>query len=304
MPTSTLQSLSVKIGCSTDLAYFKDSVSSIALRCGPSLTELTSQIPLSDVAVNHLIRLPHLHTLRIENPLPDYSTSSLPLVFPPLTGFTLGESAARGWTSLFERLEGGAFAVRSTAPFSRVKNSLKTMIVYDPVIDNSFTSSIQIFHNLVDLFVGVSCPVENGSRCTFGLNNDDVTKLSIALPQLQDLFLGSPCPENTCATTVACLLPISVHCIKLKQLAIHFSTANIINDFKNVSEDPRLRKLHSLPRCILPRLSVGQMPLTLDEPGFEVVVNGSIDIFPSLTCCGWSEGWGEISGRIAKLREM
>ena len=154
LPTSTLQSLSVRIRCSTHLAYFKDSLSSVVLRCGPSLTELTSQIPLSDATVNHLIRLPHLHTLRIENPPPDYSTSPLPLVFPPLTGFTIGGAAARGWISLFERLEGGTFAVRTTAPLSRVKNSLNSLIVYDLVIDISFTSSVQIFRNLVNLCVG------------------------------------------------------------------------------------------------------------------------------------------------------
>ena len=302
LPTSTLQFLSVRIGCSTHLVYFKDSLSSVVLRCGPSLTELTSQIPLSDAAVNHLIRLPHLHTLCIENPPPDYSTSPLPLVFPPLTGFTIGGAAARGWISLFERLEGGAFAVRTTAPLSRVKNSLKSLIVYDLVIDISFTSSVQIFRNLVNLCVGVNCNIQDRSRCTFGLNNDDVSRLSMALPQLQDLFLGSPCLKNTCTTTVTCLLSISVHCIELRRLGIHFNTTNIIDDFEKVSEDPRLRELHPLPRCILPHLSVGQMPLTLDGPGFEVVVNGLIDIFPSLEDCGRDGGWGKASGRIAKLR--
>ena len=294
LPTSTLQSLSVRIRCSTHLAYFKDSLSSVVLRCGPSLTELTSQIPLSDAAVNHLIRLPHLHTLRTENPPPDYPTSPLPLVFPPLTGFTVGGAAARGWVSLFEHLEGGAFAMGTTAPLSRVKNSLKSMIVYDLVIDISFTSSVQIFRNLVNLCVGVNCSIQDRSQCTFGLNNDDVTKLSMTLSQLQNLFLGSPCLKNTCATTVACLLPISVYCIELRRLEIHFNTTNIIDDFKNVSEDPRLRELHPLPRCILPHLSVGQMPLTFDGPGFEVVVNGLIDIFPSLEDCGRARSLGEL----------
>ena len=35
--------------------------------------------------------------------------------------------------------------------------------------------------------------------------------------------------------------------------------------------------------------------------GFEVVVNGLIDIFPSLEDCGRDGGWGKISGRIAKI---
>ena len=93
-------------------AHFKDSFSSVVLRCGPSLTQFTSPVPLSDAAVDHLIRLPHLRNWRVEGPPPTYSTSHLPLVFPPLAEFTLVKGAARGWLSLFERLEHGVSATK------------------------------------------------------------------------------------------------------------------------------------------------------------------------------------------------
>jgi hypothetical protein len=47
------------------------------------------------------------------------------------------------------------------------------------------------------------------------------------------------------------------------------------------------------------------MPLTLDEPGFETVANGMIDIFPSLIWRGESErGWEELSERIEELQKV
>ena len=81
-----------------------------------------------------------------------------------------------------------------------------------PFIDNSFTSSIQMFRNLTILTVGDYC--RDGFeelQCTFKLNDGNVAELAMALSQLECLYLGRPCFENTCATTAACLLLISVH---------------------------------------------------------------------------------------------
>ena len=164
------------------------------------------------------------------------------------------------------------------------------------IIDASFTSPIQKFRNLFQLRVRVCC---HGGRCTFRLNNDDVTKLVMALPQLGDLLLGFPCAENTCATTAACLLSISVYCVKLGALEVHFNTTNIVNDLKNISMDPRYRKLRSLPRCTLWRLYVHAMPLTLDESDLQAVGDGMKDIFPSMQSIEGPLGaWRELSREV------
>ena len=214
-----------------------------------------SLAPLSDASVNHLIQLLHLRIWHIEGPPPNYSTSSLPLVFPPLTESTLGEGAARGWLSFLGHLEGNASTMQGVTPLSRVKDSLTSLNINDfsyPIIDVSFTTPIQIFRNLVQLWVGVYCPGgEEGGQCTFRLDGDEVAKLAMPLPQLKSLSLGIPCPKNICATTVASLLPISVHCIELEDLAIHFNTTSIVDDFGNISKDPKFRELRSLPRCTL-----------------------------------------------------
>jgi len=295
LPVSTLQDLHLGVH---PWAYFTASFSSVVLRCGPPLTVFTSTTPLSDAAIDHLIHLPHLHTWGIGGPPPAYSASPLPLIFPPLAELTLEGSTAREWFSLFEHLEGPA------TPLSRVKELLKSLRINlnspSPIIDVRFASPIRMFRNLVSLNVEIFCNDTNSdNRCVFKLNDDDVTKLAMALPQLQSLFLGGPCRENTCATTVACLLQISVHCVKLRNLEVHFNTGNVVGDLKEISEDPNFQELRSLPRCTLVCLGVSYAPLALDEPGFTAVVNGMVDIFPCLRRCDGSEpAWIELSERL------
>ena len=312
LPTSALQSLDVFVPHMVPWGHFEDSLSSVAPRCGPSLVEFISSTPLSKAAADHLIQLPHLHTWRIDSSPPSYSASSFPLTFPPLNEFTLGGGVVYEWLSLFERLEDSASTARGVTPLSKMKESLKILAITEVpgfTIDISFTSPIQMFQNLVELSVETSCWDERDrGQCIFKLNNNDVTELAIALPRLEPLCIEPGCYENICATTVTSLLAISVHCVKLRWLEIHFNTTNIVDDLKTISEDHKFQELRSLPRCSLNYLDVWRTPLTLDEPDFEIVANGMIGIFPSLECCtGWGEfkdSWHGLSKKIAGIQEI
>ena len=311
LPTSSLQCLRVGVSWHYWMpwAYFKDSLSYVVLRCGSSLTELTSPIPLSDTAINHLIHLPHLHTWHIECPPPDYSNSSLPLVFPPIAEFELGEGATCGWLSLFRRLEASVSVTQGVTPLSKAKESLQFLDIEStlkPIIDVAFTSPIRLFRNLVALNVEVCCHGKDGKgQCAFKLNDDDVAELAAALPRLEFFLLGHPCSKNTCATTTACLLSISVYCPKLEVLEIHFNTTDIVNDLKNISVDPKFEELRSLPRNTLQLLNVYRTPITLNEPAFEIVAKGMIDIFPSLQRCRGFKGiWGGVNRKIGELQKV
>ena len=306
LPSTTLQSL--WIAYTVPWADLKASLSSVALHCGPSLTEFTSLIPLSDAAINHLTHLPNLRIWRLKGHPPDYSTLPLPPTFPPLTEFTLWGGATRGWLSLFERLEGGVPSAQGVTPLSRIKESLKSLEFEDSpgfIIDASFTSTIRTFGNLSFLLVQIDCHDEDyEGRCPFKLDDENVTKFAMALPQLEYLFLGRPCSKNTCATTVACLLPLSVYCPELDELEIHFNTTNIVNDLKNISEDPRFQTLRSLPRCSLEYLGAWKLPLTIDEADLDAVVNGMVDIFPTVGRCDPAEenlDWEEFSEGIVDI---
>ena len=295
-PTSALRSL--RIHSMKPQEGLHGPLSSVVLRCGPSLTKFDSMIPLSDAATTHLFRLPHLHTWRTKGPPPDFPPSSLPLVFPSLVELALCDRSACGWLSLLERSEQ---TVPTTQGSSGVRESLRSLIIRIPPagIDGSLLSKIRILRNLVYLSIQFCC--SNG-RCGFKLNNDDVAKLAMELPQIETLVLGYTCGENTCATTVACFLPISACCVKLQYLRIHFSTTNIIDDLKNVFEDPRFQELSSLPRCALTRLDADHVPLSFEEAGLETVARGLVDLFPSLERCLGYGSWGKISEIIGKLR--
>ena len=309
LPSSTLQYLCVDN--TMPRADLKDPLSSVVLRFGPSLTRFIPSVPLSDAAINHLIRLPHLRGWRVEGPPPSYSALSLPLVFPPLADLTLGGDNPHGWLSLFEHPEDSTSATPGVTPLSVMKESLECLDIENTpnhTIDVSFISPIHMFHNLATLFIQADCyETDDEDQCTFKLNDDDVAKLTMALPQLEVLILGAPCPENACATTVACLLQISVHCVKLQELTIHFNTTNIVDDLKNVLGDPRFAELRSSPRCALSYLGVWQTPLTVDGLDIEVVVNGMVDIFPSLGPCEEEThnlDWKEFFERIGELRRI
>ena len=207
------------------------------------------------------------------------------------------------------RLEDGASTTQGVTPLSKTKEFLKVLNVEDVFgvdIDTSFVSTIQCFRSLVDLHVDVRCSSEDGSdECIFKLNDDNITELAMALTQLESLILGRQCAENICLTTVACLLPISVHCSsKLRRLEIHFNTTNIVNDLRNISEDPRFQQLRSRPKCPLTSLHANWIPLELHESDLEIVAKGMVDIFPSLTDCkGIEKSWNELSWKITDLRE-
>ena len=310
LPTSALKSLLVCVDHRRNSwSCFKDSFSSVVLRCGSSLTELNSSIPLSDAAIDHLIRLPHLRSWSTKGPPPNFPPSSSTLIFPPLTELTLWDNAACRWLPLFERLEHSVPTAQPLTPLSRMKESLKLLSAeYNTgsIIDIPFISALQIFRNLVTLYIEANCH-EKGEEgeCTFRLNNDDVAEFAMALPRMESLLLGYPCARNTCNTTIACLLQISAYCAKLQELEIHFNTTTIVDDLKDVSEDPRFQVLRSLPRCTLSCLDVYHMPLILNEPGLETLAHGMIDIFPSLERCeGLNHVWNDVSRRITKLQRI
>ena len=318
IPTSALRTLHVHHHF--PWSFVDRQLSSVVSNCGSSLTTFLSMVPLEAQAVAHLVQLPDLHTLTIASEPPfdldppfdpdlpldpglHFDGVPLPHVFPPLTTFTIGTAGvAQRWLTLFKLLEASVSAPGGVTPVSRIKKSLRTLNVQDPscLIDASFASPIQMFRSLVHLNIGARCCAALG--CAFKLNDNDIAELTMALHQLEHFSLGEPCARNTCATTVACLLFFSVHCVRLRELTVHFNTTNIVNDFNRVLEGPRFRELRSLPRCPLMDFDAHSMPLLLDEPDFETVVSGMVNIFPSLyKCSGAETGWEELSMKISQF---
>ena len=85
---------------------------------------------------------------------------------------------------------------------------------------------------------------------------------------------------------------------------IHFNTTNIVDDSRNILEDPRFQQLRSRPKCLLKSLTVYRTPLEIDDSDLETVAKGMIDIFPSLRGCdGYGLNWCGLSREIAGPQE-
>ena len=195
---------------------------------------------------------------------------------------------------------------RWTSRARRVRATLTCLEIHGWVsIDATFTSLFSLFSNLTTLFAQPRC----ADGCAFPLTDQDMVQLSAALPRLETLDLGGPCPLGTCNTTVFCLLALSVHCKNLRRLMIHFNTTNLTNDIQSLSEDPYFRDLGSLPtRCHLMSFDAGGSPFprpTSDED-ITTIAAGLIGIFPSLIDVHSYIGknWTVLRSRVRKLRGL
>ena len=141
---------------------------------------------------------------------PNCPTSSLLLSFLPLRKLMVGGDVAHEWFSLIESLENGDSPAQGTVPLPGVKQSLKFLNVpHRPIIDSSFISLIQPFLNLVHLAVDPLCINQDNhseGKCVFILNDNNITKLAVALPQLVVLFLGhvleTPVPQLSTTSSI------------------------------------------------------------------------------------------------------
>ena len=114
LQTSSLQSLKVDLSIDTVLALtdLNSTVSSAALRCGPSLTTLSISVSLgpSDTATQYIMQLPGLTTWTTMNGPPRVSDSSPSDAFPKLSTLHPHAEALVGWNSFL-----GASAHRASS---------------------------------------------------------------------------------------------------------------------------------------------------------------------------------------------
>jgi len=166
---------------------------------------------------------------------------------------------------------------------------------WDTPVDPTLLSSILSFRNLVTLCVGNDYCCKDGN-CTFGLADDGVENLAVTLPSLVSLRLGRVCFLNSCRTTVSSLLSISIHCLGLTTLEIHFNTRTIAGDMQHLLNEGSER---DEPRCQLRSLWVGRLPLQVREEDVGVVAKGFADIFP---CLEYFSSYGRDRGRWKRVR--
>jgi hypothetical protein len=292
LPTS-LEHLSLMCGQGVE-GPLEDVMSSLVLRCGPSLRSFGTCVPLSEAAIHHLMQLPNLRCwITVQGPPPTVPIS----IFPSLEELRLNEQAALPWLYLLASPEEGI--LRNGSVPTNIRETLKSLhCTRSTIVDSTLLSSILKFRNLVELCVRTFC--YNPNECTFRLTDDNVENLAATLPRLKTLYLGEPCRLNSCDVTVASLMSISIHCLDLTVLETHFNTLTIVDDMQRLLDGGSGR---DKVKCKLRTLGVWDLPFEVRGEDIETVAMGFRVIFPCLTNFpGYGGRWYKLKSKLGDLR--
>ena len=133
-----------------------------------------------------------------------------------------------------------------------------------------------------------------GEGCSFQLNDSIISKLAVALPRLTHLGLGgAPCEAATSDVTIASLVVLSINCVDLDFLRLHFNANGIISH--DVHTNSQTHKF----TCKLRTLVVGSRPLPSNHDDILLLTFTILHIFPHLAnvvCEG--QGWSRVERTI------
>ena len=293
--TSSLEDLTCNFHTRRE-ALLEDAISSFVCRRGSSLRSFNSDVLLSEAAIHHLMQLPNLRCWAASYHEPPPTPP--PVAFPPLKVLSL-KQAALPWLHLFashgkEIVQEGSIPAASR---SNIKETLESLMYLSATtIDPTFVSSVINFRNLAFLQVNGYCLGPEG--CISRLTDGDVERLAAALPRLETLRLESPCSSNSCNTTVASLMSISVNCLNLMVLEVHFNTVDIVRDLRLLIDGS---SGHDRPKCKVGGLMVGDVPLDVHEVDVETVAMGFRAILPCLANFIGSGKWLSVQAALSAL---
>ncbi|KAF9643754.1 hypothetical protein BDM02DRAFT_3122990 [Thelephora ganbajun] len=294
---ASLEDLTLTCG-QGDEEPLKDAITSFICRGGASLRRFSSRIPLSEVAVHHLMQLPNLHSWVIVQEPPRTVPTS---IFPSLKDLRIDKPVALPWLHLLASHGKGILRNGSASAISHtnVRETLTSIVCPCSVtINSTLLSSVISFRNLVVLSM-ITCCSDAGS-CNFHLTDDDMENLAVTLPRLVTLRFGLACRFNSCNTTVASLLMISVHCLDLVTLETHFNTRTIVGDIQRLLDGGSGR---DKAKCKLWNLAVGYLPFEVYGEDIETVATGFKFIFPCLMDFFDSSGcWSELRRGMRERR--
>lgn len=303
LPVGTLEELRF-LDLSGDRAV-QDAISKSVLRTTATLRSIEVSSDLSDAAINHVIRLPNLNdaSISFENfgrlsVLPDAA-------FPSLRTLETRVDSAGGWRILMQDVKKldsivlhswtvlqpeeivAVFGFLIDKGFHRAMRRLSFAVFKPCDLSPRVLAPLVNFRSLTKLSVTSPC---DPAQCRSRLTNDGLAQLAEALPQLVELFLGAaPCGSPAREITLAGLRPLSVHCIHLETVQVHFSALDIPTDIPdNALTNPSDQEPLSPNHCHLFRLVVGALPVSTSENSLLIVAYFLRQLFPRLSRVVWT----------------
>ena len=269
----------------------------LVLRCGSALEVFEVEFEVPESVVLHLMSLPNLVIWRSAQPAPTKLLSSplIPAVpFAHLGYLALSTTTPHDWLSFINALV-------------REKSRLPPMS-HVPAFS---------FCNLTNFDMDRPNGQECIYSCTFILTDSDISLLADALPRLEWVWFGTPCPFNTCQTTFRSLHTLSTRCPHLQHLCIHINMSTLVQDIRSVLEedDQRTETQGARPipsvgkrSCALDFRYAHHLPLeeNVGVGDLEVIARGLFDISVTLSVSvaasdSNSELWAKVSEGIKAL---
>ena len=268
----------------------------------------------SMAVIDKLLRLPNLRSLDVQ--LPATRISPPAVVLPSLGKLVVRYNDPRSWLHILQNIPNPAlrefdvtFTGSSTSYLQTLGSFLLNANVERTLVSLKCTSEnlapltgagihpLLSFGRLTTLELSASC---NEGQCGILLNDSIVSELAVALPHLTSLGLGSiPCKASTSNVTIASLVTLSMNCVDLDFLRLHFNANDITT--RGIHANSRTRKF----TCKLRTLSVGSQPLPSNHNDILLVTFTILHIFPHVeTIASGGGGWRQVREGVQLFRKV
>jgi hypothetical protein len=302
----------IKIYCLPEDSMITDAVSELVLRTGRNpLLHFVVDAPLTAEACEVIFKQPDLRMLQA---VIDGFTALPTIALPNLTDMMISYRDGHDWLQGFCGASFGKLtsitvssktdptdkflgAFETVALTTSIPATLSTFVYYTGRPWMPDYRSLLPFTQLKELVIESPCDVD----CWWTIDDDTITDLARAMPQLELLRLGDyPC-DAPAGVTVKGLTALSYHCPHLLDLVIHFQVANLdpaaIPSLASADES-------TIPRgsCALTFLTAGY--IRVPEESTSTVVSALLNIFPHLEQIeSFDEEWSNVLLAIRDSRK-
>jgi len=268
---------------------------------------------LSDSIMEKLLQLPNLRHLDLR--LPGTRIALPAVVFPSLEKLLVSCGESTWWLHALQNIQSPAFrelnvylAGSSPTHLQALGPSLLDANIEQTLISLNFDSLVRIplteaglrpfisFGKLTNLDLLSPCTEEG---CSFQLNDSIISELAVALPRLTHLGLGgTPCEAATSDVTITSLVALSINCVDLDFLRLHFNANGIIS--RDAHENSQTHKF----TCKLRTLTMGSQPLPSNQDDVLLLTFTILHIFPHLEeILAEGQGWGQVGQAVGLFRK-